>query len=415
MSGTHALFAPSASHRWLHCPASLLPHAALPDDTSEPAAHGTILHGISEEWLNLGECPAKIGDVYECEGFSLTITQQHINWCESYVDWCNELPGEHFVELRVDLTDYFPPVYPRDEFDQIIEGSAPVPQGGTSDHVAVHKHTLTITDAKFGGHEVEAEDNTQELLYALGAYHKLKDRYDIREVVLRIAQPRLHNFPVWKLTVEKLLAFGEYVRERAKLAFVKRPPYGPSEHACRFCKLKPCRAQQEFTQRLVEGAFGDLDEPQWTSDDMKDREYPMGPADITTMTLEQVETVLRNKPMVESFLKACEDLAFKTLHEGKPFPGGWKLVESRSNRVWIDQDTAYRILRSEGADELDLYSIKLLSPAQAEDLLPRKKQKMLAPFIKKPPGKPTLAQANDKRSAYTTPVSAFDDLDADEW
>lgn len=393
MPGQHALISPSASHRYLNCPGSLLPHAELPNESGEAAALGTICHEISEQRLKTGEWQTNVGDVRECEGFTFTITQEHLNWCEAYVEWCEELPGDHYVEMRVRLDHWLP-----------IED-----QFGTSDHVACEPGRLTITDAKFGGHEVEVEDNTQELMYALGVYDELNDLYDFKEIVLRICQPRLGNFLTWSIPVERLLEFGEYLRERVTLALQPNAPRIPGEKQCQFCKLKPCDAQLEWSKRVMLAAFDDLDNLSPTPDEM-----PMGPPDVAALTPEQVRLVLDNRGMLRGFIDACEKRAEAMLHHGESLPG-WKLVVSRTHRAWKDSRAAADRLTDMGVSELDLYKLSFVSPAQAEELLPRKQRKELADLWDKPPGKPTLAPESDKRPVYQPPTDAFDDLDGETW
>lgn len=56
---------------------------------------------------------------------------------------------------------------------------------------------LFITDLKYGkGVKVEAKDNSQLMLYALGAYREFSFAFerDIEDVVMTIAQPRIGNF-----------------------------------------------------------------------------------------------------------------------------------------------------------------------------------------------------------------------------
>ena len=79
------------------------------------------------------------------------------------------MPGDHYVEVRVEHTAYCPDV---DEF-----GDPLGQQFGTSDHicVSVAQRTMWIDDYKHGkGVKVYAERNKQATKYALGAI----DEYD---------------------------------------------------------------------------------------------------------------------------------------------------------------------------------------------------------------------------------------------
>jgi hypothetical protein len=96
------------------------------------------------------------------------------------------------AEVRVDFSDY-------------------VPEGfGTCDNVMIGGDTITITDYKHGkGVQVDAESNTQMMLYALGALKKYAQIFGdtIKNVRLCIVQPRIVSEPsVWDTTVDELKA-----------------------------------------------------------------------------------------------------------------------------------------------------------------------------------------------------------------
>jgi hypothetical protein len=57
--------------------------------------------------------------------------------------------------------------------------------------------------------QVDAEQNEQLQLYALGALEQFSMLYDFDSVRLFIHQPRLNHVSEWALSVEELLAFGQ--------------------------------------------------------------------------------------------------------------------------------------------------------------------------------------------------------------
>src|SRR5690606_31016918 len=156
---------------------------------------------------------------------------------QEYVDWCRALPGEHYVEVRVEHTAWCPD---EDEFGMPLD-----PQFGTSDHVACipggalgyPEATIVVTDLKYGkGVKVFAVENKQAIKYALGAWKEYDWLYNFKHVVIRIAQPRRNHFDVWDLTVEELLEWGDKIKERLTLVFAPDPPFQASEKGCKFCK-----------------------------------------------------------------------------------------------------------------------------------------------------------------------------------
>ena len=81
-----------------------------------------------------------------------------------------------FVEQRVDLSEYIPSGF------------------GSSDCILIHGSDLYVYDFKYGkGVRVEAEDNPQMRLYALGAYLMYREFWKIEQVHMTIVQPRLQN------------------------------------------------------------------------------------------------------------------------------------------------------------------------------------------------------------------------------
>jgi hypothetical protein len=115
---------------------------------------------------------------------------------------------------------------------------------------------------------------------------------------------------------------------------------------------------------------------------------------------------------------AIERELLKAMVDGVPMPG-LKLVESNKFRQWKSEDEATLALELAGIDESKLYTApSLISPAQAEKLLPKKKREIVKTLAYKPRGGPTIAEEADKRLAYEAVVDAqlgevFADLDED--
>lgn len=95
------------------------------------------------------------------------------------------------------------------------------------------------------------------------------------------------------------------------------------------------------------------------------------------------------------------------LNRGQSFDG-YKLVEGRSTRSWISEDEAAKVL-SEKLSADELFTQKLISPAQAEKLLKTQKS-LLDGLVNKSEGKPTLVPSCDKRIALNN-ANVFDVLD----
>ncbi len=241
--GGHALFAPSDSARWLTCAGALNATRGLPRSASEYAVRGTVAHTVASEWLMHGKPSHMLHTVQEVEGFRITVDAEMFDAVGEYVARCNSTPGKHLVEQRVDFSEYMP-----------VPG-----QKGTADHQALSIGLLIIDDLKYGvGVRVDAEENTQGMLYALGAFLAWDWLYGFEEIVIRISQPRLEHYTEWVIGRERLLAFAEYARERAALCMDPDAPRTPSEKACRFCGVrKTCPARATLLDALADEWFED--------------------------------------------------------------------------------------------------------------------------------------------------------------
>ena len=120
--------------------------------------------------------------------------------------------------------------------------------------------------------------------------------------------------------------------------------------------------------------------------------------------------------MAESWLDEIAALAARKVEAGETIPGAagaYKMVAGRSDRKWANEyDAEVFMVKAFGKDA---HEQKLLSPAKAEALFKARNldKAMLAPYIIKPQGKPTLAPATDKRVALpSSAVRAFADIPA---
>lgn len=412
--GAHSVFSPSGSAMWAYCSGSLVPNLFKPDSASEDAAYGTVGHELAEQWLKTGEKPShRIGEVVSIsEGerlFEVEITDEMMSFVEEYVDWCIYLPGVHFVETRVDFSDLTPLKK----------------QSGTADHCACEIGHMTITDLKMGkGVQVFAKDNTQAVLYAYGFFKKYDELFDFQTITIRIGQPRLGHFDVWEITRAELLRWAAWLKERAYAAWCEDATRTPGEKQCRWCKIKQdCAAHAVLIDRLVDGAFDDLESP-ITSDDMtavqsklSDGTFGFDPIRSNKLTLDQKTKLIVYRPMIESwFSEIYADLESRCLR-GETVPG-YKVVEGRSNRVFTNAESAADTLEFLGLPDDVIRPRGMITPAQAEAALLkvgyRKKQlpDLLHSVVRKPPGKPSMVPDSDSRPAIKLASdTAFDNLD----
>jgi hypothetical protein len=87
------------------------------------------------------------------------------------------------------------------------------------------------------------------------------------------------------------------------------------------------------------------------------------------------------------------------LEQGDDVPG-WKMVEKRGYRKWIEDDTVVEAaLLTAGMKDDDLHTVKLVSPAQAEKALGKKNYEEVAHLAASVSEGLTIAPAEDKRPA----------------
>jgi hypothetical protein len=296
-----------------------------------------------------------------------------------YVDYVNSLivdSDDFAIEQRVDYSDWVPGGF------------------GTADAVVLRGQTLHVIDLKYGmGVRVDAEENPQGMLYALGAYAHYARFVDIERVAITIVQPRLDHISEWEISVPDLLRWAELAKQRAEATQEPDAPRLPGEKQCRFCKAKAsCQALYDYTAKVLGSEFDDLDN------------MPKA----NTLTDEEMRAALDAKPLIEGWLGAIEKLAKQRLEDGDSFPG-YKLVEGRSNRKWADEREAEVKLIALLNDKA-FSKPKIISPAQAEKALGKSRAAEISSLIVKPQGAPTLAPESDKRPAVGVSEEDFGDL-----
>ena len=420
--GGHSIFSPSGSAMWLNCSGSLIPNILMPDTSGIEAAEGTVAHGVGEEWLRSGKKPKHLLGTtvaVHCNSvepfdpdldqkFEIEITHEMMNYVQEYVEWCSVLPGDHFVETKVFFSQYMP-------IDE---------QGGTADHVACWWQHMVITDLKFGkGIPVNAEGNTQGLLYALGFFLLYDWLYDFQTITIRIAQPRLNDFSEWTVSREYLLNWAEWARERAALAWQIDAPRTAGYKQCLWCKVKfDCAAHVQMQNDLMTAAFADVGQPITeekalalkSSLDFQER---VQPADVFKLTIDQLAFLYSYRRFAESWWKAVHNELTRRAMAGTDVPG-MKLVEGRTHRKIKNNSVAVAALAEYGIERDELITETIESPAEIEKILRKhgvaRKDigEILEPLVVKPAGKATLVSNADRRPALVDLSKiAFADLE----
>lgn len=395
----HAKFSPSGAHRWMRCPGSLVLEADYPNDSSAYAAEGTCAHDLAAAVLMDPEFVLPVGETKEVDGYKIKVTQDMADFVMQYCKlvWGYAEGGSLRVEQRVD-------------FSRVID----VPNSfGTSDAVILKDDELLVVDLKYGmGVKVDAEDNEQLQLYALGALEAVSlYSDDVKWVTMVIHQPRLNHVSEWCISVADLTVFGYRAKEKAELVTANTRVYGNTEDVsrlnltvgdkqCRFCKAKAtCPAIRDE----VTGIAGPS-----TADDFA-QFMPEVPDTDTgdnylSMAMSKVD-------LVEAWCKGVRAEVERRLLAGVTVDG-WKLVEGRKgNRAWADEAAVEEMFKkSFRLRDAEMYVQKLISPTSAEKLLKDtpKRLKRAMDLTSRSAGKPSVAPAADKRPAVAVSNLADD-------
>lgn len=365
MPSAHAKYSPSDSSAWMNCPGKLNACEGLPNPTTVYAEWGTVAHELAEMCLRNGD------NAYAYEGRMLgdfPVDAEMMAAVQPYLDQVRsegELVG---IEVALDFSHKIPDLF------------------GTADAVRIKNNTLIIDDLKTGqGVRVDANGNTQMLIYALMAYTQLNYLYDIDTISMRIHQTRLNHYDIWEIGLADLLAFEQTLFKAVEATKAPNPPRIPGEKQCRWCLAnKKCAELAQHSMQLVRMQF----------DDLTTLASPATlPPPVQSLTDAQVAYLLPKFDLVKAWIKAVEDRAYDTLTKGGVLQG-YKLVTGRSLRKWTDEKAAAKLLEQAGFHP---YEQKLISVAQAEKLMGKKHFGDFSPFYEKPEGKPVLAPEDDKR------------------
>ena len=380
MPGTHALLSPSAAHRWLNCTAAPLLEADQPDSGSDYAREGTLAHAYCarhlKQYLGLptaGE-DAEIGTLND---------QYHTGEMDEHTDTYKTIVLERFNAARAKTPDAQLLVEARLDFSKWVPGGF-----GTGDAVIIADGLLDIIDFKYGkGVKVEALENPQMRIYALGAYEAYSFEYNIQRVRMTIVQPRLDNLSSDGMSVEDLLTWADKeLAPKAQEAYSGEGKQVPGKW-CKFCRVKQsCKA---LAQSCIE-----------TAKKARDPRLLI-PEEIATDVLPMLDTV-------DTWLKGIKEYTLAQALNGVAYPG-YKLVAGRSNRVITDVEAARKTLVDAGYDPVAIMKPQeMRGITDLEKLVGKKKlAALLEKYLEKPQGKPVLAPESDKRTPYNAAADDF--------
>lgn len=430
----HAKLSASSSKRWLSCPASVPLSANIVRTTSKFAAEGTAAHALGEyclknDFLDPNECigftAEQLGDDFK----GYTVDEDMAFYITIYV---NTIKGDFFGKFAGEATVNVETQVHLKHLETETSG----PMFGTNDcEMTVAFDRLSVYDLKYGkGVEVIAENNTQGLYYALGAWIAADRTPDVIEIV--IIQPRLDDYNArvkrWEFTTEVLEAYEEtleqgiddvrqasviieWAEKEYKCEFAEidadlqldilKGLLAASEDACKWCPIKAtCPKIYEDTMSIAMADFEPEDESSMV-------EF----VEPKKLTNKQTLLILDNAKRIIDYVKSVQEYSHNEALAGTEIPGH-KLVRGKSNRVWTEGDdaTAKALIKLKPKLKklIKFTETKVISPAQFEKAAGKGVADHL---ITKPTGKLTLVKNSHRGQAIKPAHDDFAELtEADE-
>lgn len=349
----------STAKRVINCPGSVALCATMPEKpSSKYADEGTLLHNIISEVLEGNKAPVDfLGTKYNDITFTKELLEDKLFPALDLLDEVDpNREMEYAVETRVGFGDFLPDVF------------------GSTDLLGRIGTRAIVLDWKFGdGVAVEAEENAQLMFYAAAAMRTdaVKWVFDgATEIECIIVQPP--SIKRWVTTKDRIMAFENELKTAVKLAQQPNAPLQHGDH-CRWCAAKPvCPKMTGAVDRALKAKIDELD-------------------------VVHIGGYLKNAELLEQWITDLRGLAHQVLESGKEVPG-WKLVAKRATRQWIDEDEAAKSLAQDMSQD-ELYTKKLISPAQAEKVLKKAKKELPKDLVVAVSSGSTLAPVDDPRPA----------------
>lgn len=389
-SRQHALLSASGSHRWLSCPPSARLEEQFekfyPPTSSVYAEEGTLAHEfcdvnlrylsgcISEKEYGKLTGPLRAHDLYDPD------MEDQVLKYTNYV-------MESFAEAQTRTKDAILFIEQQLDFSHVVEEGF-----GTGDSGIIADGVMEMIDFKYGkGVKVDAIQNPQLMLYAIGALKAYELMYDIHTVKLTIVQPRMDNICSWEISVEELLKWAEdVVKPTAAKAYEGKGLQKAGDH-CKFCKVKAmCNTLAQKNIALAKGKF---EEPQTMSDD-------------------RLIEVYKQLPMLVDWANSVSEYLYNKARSGEKIRG-FKMVKGQSKRQWNkgEEEAIAKILSDSGFDRGSFIKESLKGIGDIEKLLGKDRFKeQLSSHISTVDNAPLLVPESDKRPAINACEQAKSDF-----
>ena len=348
----------STAKRVMNCPGSVaLVQKMPPQPSNKYADEGTLLHNVIAEIVMSDESPESfLGTKYNDQILTLDLIDNKLVPALAALDVID--PNKEMeieAETRVGFGDLLPGVF------------------GSTDLIGRIGSRAVVLDWKFGdGVAVEVEENPQLMFYAAAAMRTEETKWafaGVEEIEMVIVQPP--QVKRWVTTPARIAQFEKDLVKAVKLAQQPNAELKIGDH-CRWCTAKPICPQMT----------GAVDRALKTQ--------------IEAIDVQTLGVYLANADLLEDWIKDLRALAHQILDSGAPVPG-YKLVAKRGARQWVDEAKAHVELAKLGVEPYK--EPELVSPAQAEKELKKRKLTLPDDLVVSVSSGTTLASADDPRPA----------------
>jgi hypothetical protein len=358
MANGHAALSPSKRVRWGACPGSIREERAYPESRSSPGAiDGTHSHTVLEWCIENGLINPVVGMTLTDHDGEFTIDDERaerVRFALAHIKAVKQSLGDScqvMSEQRVDPAR----LLQRDDL------------GGTIDVQIVGHNIVELVDYKDGINPVKAKGNAQLEQYAAGwmAEH-WEELSRFTAIRLTIIQPKSRikggtGIDTYEATLDEALGWLSQIATEAAATDDPNAPLVPGEAQCKYCPHKGCSARVGAALDASGISFEDL------SQQAADK-------DAGTMTDEEIKTILEAAPLIRQMIANTEEEAMRRFKAGKPIDG-LKVIRGRGSRSWsLEEAEMAERLTKMGIPKADVYTTKLISPAQAEKLTWTKKK-----------------------------------------
>jgi len=319
----------STAKRVINCPGSVaLCQKVPPKPSSKYADEGTLLHNVMAEMLGQDK---PLRDLIGSEFNGIFLTEELVaDKVKPALEALNEIDAEVRLEFAVEEVV---------SFGEILPGVF-----GSCDLIGRIGDRAVILDWKFGdGVSVEAEENPQLMFYAAAAIRtpKLEWVFDgAKDIECIIVQPP--SVKRWVTSFDRIRQFERELVYAVKQSERPDAPLHTGDH-CRWCAAKPiCPLMTGAVDRALQ-------------------------QQIKELNASQLGEMLQRADVLEDWIRDLRGLALQVLESGNPVPG-FKLVQKRATRKWVDEETAKAALAAL-LPITEVTETSLISPAQAEKKL----------------------------------------------